>query len=183
MVDRTPAETVRLFDDAFNRHDLEALADLITDDCVFEDTTPPDGRRHVGRRAVLEACSELLAGGSHVHFDIEELVTAGDRVFVLWRYSWGAGHVRGLMSCASAITELRRPSPTSKARSTFHCGFRRAEGSERAARGRVANPAGRPVPGPLSLVHRSLIRPGYCPQVGRLLRASHWAELIAHLHW
>src|SRR6476619_3531816 len=96
MLDRTPAETVRLFDDAFNRHDLEALADLITDDCVFEDTTPPDGRRLIGREAVLEAWGEVMAGASEVRFAIEESVTAGDRVFVLWRYSWEGGHVRGV---------------------------------------------------------------------------------------
>jgi ketosteroid isomerase-like protein len=96
MVDRAPAETVRLFDEAFNRHDLEALGDLITDDCVFEDTTPPDGRRLEGRQSVLAAWGEVMASGSDVNFGIEEMVTAGDRVFVLWRYSWGDGHVRGV---------------------------------------------------------------------------------------
>jgi ketosteroid isomerase-like protein len=96
MTDRGPAETVRLFDEAFNRHDLEALAALVTDDCVFEDTTPPDGRRLTGRDVVLEAWSEVMAGASEVRFMIEEMVTAGDRVFVLWRYSWGDGHVRGV---------------------------------------------------------------------------------------
>ena len=96
MDDRTPAETVRLFDEAFNRHDLQALADLITDDCIFEDTTPPDGRRLVGRAAVLQAWREVMTGSSAVRFDVEELVTAGERVFVLWRYSWDAGHVRGV---------------------------------------------------------------------------------------
>ena len=96
MIDRTPAETVRLFDEAFNRHDLAALGDLSTDDCVFEDTTPPDGRRLTGRKAVLEAWDEVIAGASDVSFDIEEMVTAGDRVFVLWRYDWGDGHVRGV---------------------------------------------------------------------------------------
>ncbi|HET9647398.1 MAG TPA: nuclear transport factor 2 family protein [Microlunatus sp.] len=96
MVDRDPAETVRLFDAACNQHDLEALAELITDDCVFEDTTPPDGLRHVGRDAVLEAFTAVMSGAPDLHFDIEEMVTVGDRVFVLWRYSWGDGHVRGV---------------------------------------------------------------------------------------
>jgi ketosteroid isomerase-like protein len=96
MVDRTPAETVRLFDEAFNRHDLLALGDLITDDCVFEDTTPPDGRRLTGRQAVLAAWGKVMAGASDVNFAIEEMITAGDRVFVLWRYGWGEGHVRGV---------------------------------------------------------------------------------------
>jgi len=46
------------------------LGDLITDDCVFEDTTPPDGRRLTGRKAVLEAWGEVKAGASDVSFDI-----------------------------------------------------------------------------------------------------------------
>jgi hypothetical protein len=45
----SPAETVRRFDEAFNRHDLAAPGDLITDDdCLLEDTSPPHGRRAVG---------------------------------------------------------------------------------------------------------------------------------------
>jgi len=91
-----PAETVRRFDAAFNRHDLTALADLITDDCVFEDTHPPDGRRTVGRAAVLEAWRQVMAAATDVRFDVEEMITSGDRVFVLWRYSWAEGHVRGV---------------------------------------------------------------------------------------
>lgn len=91
-----PAEIVRRFDAAFNRHDLTALADLITEDCVFESTHPPDGRRVVGREAVLEAWRQVMADATDVHFDVEEMITAGDRVVVLWRYSWADGHVRGV---------------------------------------------------------------------------------------
>jgi ketosteroid isomerase-like protein len=96
MAQRSPAETVRLFDEAINRHDLEALADLITDDIVFEDTSPPDGRRVVGREAVLAAWGEVMTSAAKVQFEMEEMTTAGDRVFVLWRYDWGDGHVRGV---------------------------------------------------------------------------------------
>src|SRR3954452_21370738 len=49
-----PPETVRRFAAAFTRHDLSALGELITEDCVFESTRPPDGERIVGRAAVLE---------------------------------------------------------------------------------------------------------------------------------
>src|SRR5579864_2295614 len=43
------------FDEAFNRHDADALAALLTDDTVFEDTSPaPDGRRIEGKPAVVE---------------------------------------------------------------------------------------------------------------------------------
>jgi glycogen debranching enzyme len=38
------------FNEAFNRHDAEAVAALLTDDTVFEDTSPaPDGKRIRGR--------------------------------------------------------------------------------------------------------------------------------------
>ena len=91
-----PAETVRRFDAAFNRHDLAALADLISEDCVFESTVPPDGQRVVGRAAVLEAWGQVMADAVDVRFDVEEMFTSGDRVVVLWRYSWSEAHVRGV---------------------------------------------------------------------------------------
>ena len=89
-------DTVMRFHEALNRRDLDALGDLITDDCVFEATSPaPDGTRHVGRQAVLEACRGFFAASPTTHFDIEEMFGAGDRVTIRWRYSWSDGHVRG----------------------------------------------------------------------------------------
>jgi ketosteroid isomerase-like protein len=107
-----PAETVRKFDAAFNRHDLTALADLITDDIVFEDTHPPDGRRIVGRAAVLEAWGQVMADATDVRFDVEEMIASGDRVFVLWRYNWAEGHVRGVDVMRSAMAGSLRVSRT-----------------------------------------------------------------------
>jgi uncharacterized protein (TIGR02246 family) len=89
-------DTIQRFHDALNARDLDALAEAITDDCVFETTSPaPDGTRHVGRDAVLEACRTFFAGSATTHFDIEEMFGAGDRVTIRWRYSWADGHVRG----------------------------------------------------------------------------------------
>jgi ketosteroid isomerase-like protein len=40
---------------ALNSHDLDAVAALVTDDIVFESTSPaPDGTRYEGRDAVLQ---------------------------------------------------------------------------------------------------------------------------------
>ena len=47
MSEQTRA-AIQRFHEAFNTHDIDALAGCITDDCLFEDTTPPDGGRHVG---------------------------------------------------------------------------------------------------------------------------------------
>jgi hypothetical protein len=54
----TSAQTTRMvidrFNEAFNQHDADALAPLLTDDTVFEDTSPaPDGQRIDGKAAVI----------------------------------------------------------------------------------------------------------------------------------
>jgi hypothetical protein len=52
--DMTTRTVIDRFNDALNRHEPEMLALLLTDDTVFEDTSPaPDGRRVEGKAAVL----------------------------------------------------------------------------------------------------------------------------------
>jgi len=68
----------------------------MTPDCVFEDTSPPDGRRHVGAVAVRAAWESLFAASPDATFTTEEIVEAGDRVVARWRYDYGDGHVRGV---------------------------------------------------------------------------------------
>jgi ketosteroid isomerase-like protein len=96
-MDDETRDTILRFHDALNSRDLDALDELITDDCVFDATSPaPDGTRHVGRQAVLEACRAFFAGSPATHFEMEEMFGAGDRVIVRWLYTWTDGHVRGV---------------------------------------------------------------------------------------
>jgi ketosteroid isomerase-like protein len=87
---------VTAFQEAFDARDVDAIMAAMTPDCVFEDTTPPDGVRHEGADAVRAAWTALFTGSPDAAFTAEEVIDAGDRVVVLWRYSWGAGHVRGV---------------------------------------------------------------------------------------
>ncbi|HET6259203.1 nuclear transport factor 2 family protein [Pseudonocardia sp.] len=89
----TPVER---FQKAFDARDVDAIMAAMTPDCVFEDTTPPDGRRHVGAEAVRAAWTALFATSPDGVFTTEELIDAGDRVVARWRYEWGSGHVRGV---------------------------------------------------------------------------------------
>ena len=95
-----PVAVVERFNAAFNRHDVAAVMALMSEDCVFEGTAPPDGRRYVGSAAVRGAWAELFASSPDAWFDTEETISAGDRVVVRWRYQWGpggsGGHVRGV---------------------------------------------------------------------------------------
>ena len=83
------AEIIRRFNDAFLKHDPAALNDLMAEDCVIENTTPaPNGARHVGRESCL-ALWQGIATAPGTRFDLEEVVVAGDRATIRWRYWWG----------------------------------------------------------------------------------------------
>lgn len=93
----TTALVVRAFNKAFNDHDIDSVMGLMTDDCVFENTSPsPDGTRHVGAINVRSEWGKFFAGSPHAHFEEEELIACDDRCIVRWKYSWGDGHVRGI---------------------------------------------------------------------------------------
>jgi ketosteroid isomerase-like protein len=87
---------VERFAAAFDAKDVDAIMAAMTPDCVFEDTAPPDGTRHVGTDAVRAAWGALFAASPDGAFTTEEVIDAGERVVTRWRYSWGGGHVRGV---------------------------------------------------------------------------------------
>lgn len=75
------------FNDAVNRHDADAVAALLTDDTVFEDTSPPpDGRRVEGHAAVAAFWRDWLARNPDATFDAEDVIISGDRAVVRWIY-------------------------------------------------------------------------------------------------
>ena len=85
------AQTTRLvidrFNEAFNRHDANALAAWLTDDTVFEDTSPaPDGRRVEGKDAVVEYWRTWFARNPDAVFEAEDVIVSGDRAVVRWIY-------------------------------------------------------------------------------------------------
>jgi len=89
------------FNEAFNRHDADALAEFLTDDTVFEDTSPaPDGRRIDGKAAVIDFWRGWFARNSDAHFDAEETIISGNRAVVLWVYrkmrNGQPWHIRGV---------------------------------------------------------------------------------------
>ena len=98
----TPQEQViKQYFDAFNRHDVDGVMAAMTDDCVFENTSPPEGQRFEGAVAVRAAWEEFFAASPTAHFDAEDVIVTGDRCVVQWRYSWKnddgtSAHIRGV---------------------------------------------------------------------------------------
>jgi uncharacterized protein (TIGR03086 family) len=91
-----------LFNTAFAARDVDRIMTLMTEDCVFESTSPaPDGVRHEGAEAVRRVWETLFAETSDPVFTEEESFVSKDRAVVRWRFSWtepdgSQGHVRGV---------------------------------------------------------------------------------------
>jgi len=90
------------FNEAFNRHNVEEMMALMSDDCVFENTAPaPDGNVYKGKEAVMQFWQEFFRESPQARIEIEEIFGMGYRCVMRWRYEWvdttgEKGHVRGV---------------------------------------------------------------------------------------
>jgi len=94
-------DVVDRFNEATNRHDVDGMMACMGDDVVFESTSSPDGERFEGASAVRQAWEALFLEAPRAIFEGEEVVVAGDRCTVRWRYVFDvdtpdSGHVRGI---------------------------------------------------------------------------------------
>jgi ketosteroid isomerase-like protein len=79
--------TIDRFNEAFNRYDADGLAAFLTEDTVFEDTSPaPDGRRIEGKVTVVDFWRGWFARNADARFEVEEAIVSGSRATVLWVY-------------------------------------------------------------------------------------------------
>lgn len=94
--------TVLAFNEAFNQHDVAAMMALMSDDCLFENTSPaPDGAVYTGKEAVRQFWQEFFQQSPQAHIKIEDISGFGHRCIMRWRYDWvdaagNTGHVRGV---------------------------------------------------------------------------------------
>jgi ketosteroid isomerase-like protein len=89
---------------ALNNHDSTTLLTLVSNDIVFENTSPaPDGTRYSGKREVEEFISQFFSNSPGATFEVEALFEGDDHVTVMHRYTWSStpepgdpGYVRGV---------------------------------------------------------------------------------------
>jgi ketosteroid isomerase-like protein len=97
----TTLGVIERFNEATNRHDVDAMMALTSDDVVFESTSAPDGERFEGQKAVRACWEELFRASPTARFEAEEIIASDDRCTVRWLYVFDAnrpeaGHVRGV---------------------------------------------------------------------------------------
>ena len=90
------------FNEAFNRHDIPGMMRLVSEDCVFENSSPaPDGTVHAGREALTLFWRDFFGGSPRARIEIEDIFGMGLRCVMNWRYEWvdaegQQGHIRGV---------------------------------------------------------------------------------------
>ena len=89
---RSDADLLELLDrfaDAWNRHDLDALLSMMTDDCVFEASAGPqvDGQRSEGKHAVRAAYAAVFEAFPDAHWANPRHFTAGNRAVSEWTFT------------------------------------------------------------------------------------------------
>ncbi len=102
QVSSTTLQVIEQFNEAFNRHDVDGVMAAMTEDCVFENTSPgPDGERFAGQAAVRGYWERFFRSSPHAHFETEDMFASADRCVVRWLYRWidgdgKPGHIRGV---------------------------------------------------------------------------------------
>ena len=82
-------EFLQAFADAWNRHDVDALMECMTDDCVFEASAGPDvcGTRYVGREAVRAGYAEVWKTFPDAHWGNARHFVQGERGVSEWTFT------------------------------------------------------------------------------------------------
>ena len=63
--------TIERFNEAFNRHDVDAVMAVMTEDCVFDSTRPPpDGDRIEGQAAVRRFWEEFFSRSPYTRLEL-----------------------------------------------------------------------------------------------------------------
>lgn len=96
------ARIVLEFNEAFNRHDVAGMMHLMSDNCIFQNTSPaPDGTAYAGKEAVTQFWEDFFRESPQARIEIEEIFGFGNRCVMRWIYKWvdaagQNGHVRGV---------------------------------------------------------------------------------------
>ena len=87
--ERIREQLLTAFADAFNRHDLDALMSMMTEDCAFEASSGADvdGERHQGSAAVRTAFAAVFAQYPDAQWGNGRHFVAGDRGVSEWTFS------------------------------------------------------------------------------------------------
>lgn len=90
------------FNQALNQGDVNGMMNLMSEDCVFENTSPaPDGSLYRGKVSVRRFWEHFFRESHHPSIQVEEIFACDNRGIMRWIYTWMdntgmAHHIRGI---------------------------------------------------------------------------------------
>jgi ketosteroid isomerase-like protein len=88
MSDAGDLELLERFADAWNRHDVTALMQCMTEDCVYDASGGPEahGKRYEGQRSVAEGFREVFAVFADARWTNARHFVSGARAVSEWTF-------------------------------------------------------------------------------------------------
>lgn len=82
-------EMLQHFADAWNRHDVDAIMSMMTDDCVFDSSAGPDvcGTHYEGQAQVRAGVEDVFANFPDAHWGNAQHFVQGDRGVSEWTFT------------------------------------------------------------------------------------------------
>jgi len=77
------------FSEAFNRHDVAAMMQCMTDNGILETAGPaPDGAVYSGKAAITQYWQDFFRRAPQAHIKVEDIFGFGLRCVMRWRCDW-----------------------------------------------------------------------------------------------
>ncbi len=77
------------FNKTFNQHDVPAMMQLLSDDCILESPPPvPEGAVYSGKTAIAQFWQNFFDDFPQAHMEIEEIFGFRIRCVMRWKCDW-----------------------------------------------------------------------------------------------
>jgi ketosteroid isomerase-like protein len=84
----TAIRTIIDFNEAFNKHDVATMMQLMSDDCIYESPGPaPDGSVFKGKVAIAQFWQAAFNQSPSTHCQIEDVFSFGERCILHGKYT------------------------------------------------------------------------------------------------
>ena len=84
----TAIRTIIDYNEAFNKHDVATMMQLMSDDCIYESPAPaPDGTVYKGKAAITQFWQDQFTLFPTTRYQIEDVFSFGERCILHGKFS------------------------------------------------------------------------------------------------
>lgn len=75
------------YTEAFNKKDVEALMELVSEDCILEASGPPPaGTRYSGKTELTQFWQKMFEATPGIFIELEDISSLGLKCIIFWRH-------------------------------------------------------------------------------------------------